>query len=523
SRHAIVFFDNDDAGRSGSDKLVELLLKKSGVRKVSTFDWSLFPNQNDAREVLNVDDLDFNKFEQALFNGSSENKTTSLLRRFIREKDFYLKPPIDYDPINKRLVYLTTEEKESLVLCSGMKVEVELLNEGQYHEDDFLKTSIKTSKIEHISSEKLGELIEKSEDDLGLYEDIYSFLKKFIYFEDDYNYHLCSLYVLLSYVWPIFDYVGLLNLNGLKASGKSVLAQALSLISFNSIHAAPSTSASIRRIIHEKRGLYSMDDCEILSTNASETQEFRSQLCASYKTNEKFTMCNMNKGNKVDEFYLGGPKIINGINQLEGTLDSRCIRINTVKAPNDFKKVKLPKVTDETILDLRTRGIYFGLKSSNELVTLKDSISVDLPPTRASDLKLPLLTISRFFDNKLGNEDFGFLREEAVGEALSQAIDEKSNDLFTIDDFVLNALKDLVQNTTEKYENSIVLSLNEICDEVFSIEISRSLYNRRESLPTKVGMSLRRLDVVLSTERKKVDHNGKQTFYQIDINQLDRL
>ena len=57
--------------------------------------------------------------------------------------------------------------------------------------------------------------------------------RRFIDFEDDFSYALSVIYVLLTYVYDIFDHIPYIQIDGLRASGKSLLGDLFEGLCFN--------------------------------------------------------------------------------------------------------------------------------------------------------------------------------------------------------------------------------------------------------------------------------------------------
>ena len=100
--------------------------------------------------------------------------------------------------------------------------------------------------------------------------------------QDDYA--VVVSYVLLSYVYQVFEAVPLLLVQGPKGSGKTELGQVLADLSCNAVMVGQSSAAGIARLVDELRGLLVVDDLESVARATSacphemETRERRCQL-----------------------------------------------------------------------------------------------------------------------------------------------------------------------------------------------------------------------------------------------------
>lgn len=162
-----------------------------------------------------------------------------------------------------------------------------------------------------------------------LFQDINGVLNDFIDFSDKYTSELLSVWIMGTYMFPIFHSFPYISVGGVKNSGKTKLMEVCRLLSFNGLMSSSASASSIFRIINSYRPSLFIDESESLS-NAKNKPELMSVLNNGYK-NGAFALRAKQKGNRTDfevgTFDLYCPKMIAAIRGLDRVLYSRTIPI----------------------------------------------------------------------------------------------------------------------------------------------------------------------------------------------------
>ena len=163
--------------------------------------------------------------------------------------------------------------------------------------------------------------------------DVLAYLRSSIWLPNPDDYHLAAAYVLLSYVFPVFDAVPLLLIHGPKGSGKTELGQALADLSCNGVMVGQSSAAGLIRLMQESRGLLVLDDLERIGISAGAGfSEIAQMLKLSYKRSSA-TKPVADRVGSVAILDFFGPKCITNTRGVDEVLGSRMVRIATASAP----------------------------------------------------------------------------------------------------------------------------------------------------------------------------------------------
>jgi hypothetical protein len=171
--------------------------------------------------------------------------------------------------------------------------------------------------------------------------------RRFIDFEDSDFYLLSVIYVLLTYLYEIFDEVPYLQVFGLKGSGKSRYGDLLEGLCFNPFNSSEISDASLYRVIGQEHGGVTMviDEADDLSGSTRRGILLRI-LRSGYRWNGNVTRCAPDGG--IERFSTYCPKII--INEKgigDSALESRTIPIHMIKSSRPLEKFQISKIGRE--------------------------------------------------------------------------------------------------------------------------------------------------------------------------------
>jgi len=189
----------------------------------------------------------------------------------------------------------------------------------------------------------LGE--DSAVDPIKVYKDILAILKKYIYFGEKTSYDLLTLWIIGTYLFPLFQAYPFILLTGPFASGKSRTTKLASYLSFNSqLLTSPNEAIMYRYVDAYKSSLF-FDNAEWLSrpkyTRLTDT------LNSSYKKGAKVTRIAGTKKGPMQEFEIYSPKMFNNTTGAETIINSRSIIINQIRAPKNIAIEKnLPSEED---------------------------------------------------------------------------------------------------------------------------------------------------------------------------------
>jgi len=171
--------------------------------------------------------------------------------------------------------------------------------------------------------------------------------RRFIDFEDSDFYTLSVIYVLLTYLYDIFDEVPYLQVFGLKGSGKSRYGDLLEGLCFNPFNSSEISDASLYRAIGQEYDGLTMiiDEADDLSGSTRRSILLRI-LKSGYRRNGNVTRCSLD--GDIERFSTFCPKII--INERgigDSALESRTIPIHMIKSSRPLEKFQFSKIRNE--------------------------------------------------------------------------------------------------------------------------------------------------------------------------------
>jgi len=169
-----------------------------------------------------------------------------------------------------------------------------------------------------------------------LFTDIVEQMDRYIYVPEsrrEEELSLLGLWVMLSYsyrAWPAIPY---LYLNGPPGSGKSRILDVLKRQVFRPISSSNATAAAVFHWLDIRGGTLLLDEAERLGGASQDTEQLMSILLSGYQQE----MPALRVARRFDVF---GPKALACIGNIHKPLLSRCICIDTVKAPEDADQIQ---------------------------------------------------------------------------------------------------------------------------------------------------------------------------------------
>lgn len=224
-------------------------------------------------------------------------------------------------------------------------------------------------------------------------------IKKYIFLEIEAEYTLLACYIVLTYIYKIFDRIPYLHLNGGKNSGKTSLQTVILHLVSNPLLTSNASPASIFRSINEGATTLLIDEAEYFETN----NDFSQILNSGYQKDGGVTRV---RGLKTENLSTYCCKILSGIKDLSSTLSDRSIKIQMIKSKTKKQKLKLNSEFISKSKELKT-DLLLTLKSKkNEISELinTDTDYSDQISNRNYDLWNPLLIVSKVFST--GEESY---------------------------------------------------------------------------------------------------------------------
>lgn len=233
-----------------------------------------------------------------------------------------------------------------------------------------------------------------------LYEEIKETYEQYVDFPHT---DFMALWVICTYLFPLFKAFPYVYIGGIKQSGKTKMLHVTSLMAFNSIFSANATTSSIFRLIQNGRCSLFIDETEKLA-NPERALDFRSILLQGYKAGSEVQRVekNMKEKHIVEFFEIYSPKMLANIFGLEDILEDRCIHFVMKRTIN--RQIGEAEVDESNSVwqEIRDRLYVFALENWEEIKQIYETLPNETNLTnREWELWRPILAIASFIDRNL--------------------------------------------------------------------------------------------------------------------------
>lgn len=211
---------------------------------------------------------------------------------------------------------------------------------------------------------------------------------------------IAALYVVLSFVFQVFDAIPLMLVHGERGTGKSELAEAMALISFNAVVATQLRAAGMIRLLDESRGLLVLDD---MDGEGQASLVGTGDLAQAIKTSYKASTARKpvaDRGGKVRTVDFYGPKIITNTRGVDDVLGSRMVCITTSERPGQDldRRFDPTSWTEAHINAVRDELHAWAMASGAELRSVWERLP-GFRTDRQREILGPLRAIARLSDD----------------------------------------------------------------------------------------------------------------------------
>ena len=221
-------------------------------------------------------------------------------------------------------------------------------------------------------------LLEKWDKDIGeLYNSVFSYITRYVYFTDSSHAHFLALWVMGTYLFRVFRYYPYVWVNAEKGSGKSLLLEVLSEICFNGLLVTNPTEATIFRTVHADETTLCLDEIESLRKRDKETHGAIMSLLNSgfCKSGQVQRAEGSNANYKVRTYSTYSPKMLAGINEIDDVLQDRTVKIPLLrkKASEVLVRYKMTNALIAFHRNLRDDLYSFALKYAPQIAKIHES------------------------------------------------------------------------------------------------------------------------------------------------------
>lgn len=349
---------------------------------------------------------DFVSFALNLFKTQSktkieENYQNSILKNAINSKGIdKIFPAIDYRE-NLGMIYGVKgydNNGETITYVGTSKKKI-------YEIEKAKEFGIITTHTENIDTRfslyEFSEYIKgnKSVNASDLFQTIKKFIKRYVIVAEEF-YDVLVTYIFMTYVYVLFQVIPYLWVNGESGTGKSTIMKLMNKFCFNSMFCTNINPANIFRQIDNDGSTIIIDEFEKMY--GEDKQEIIKLLNQGFNKDGVVPRC-IGSNYKVKKFRSFSPKVMGGINNIDGVLFERCIKYTTQRVrnaniikfrDNEQEKKEIKKIVGDLYI--------FGLCYAEKIKTVYDSgnISYKGNTPREDDLWNPLLCIAKVIDEE---------------------------------------------------------------------------------------------------------------------------
>lgn len=347
-------------------------------------------------------------------------------------------------------------------------------------------------------------------------DDVLAYIRTLTWLPNESDYALIAAYVLMSYVYNVFDAIPHLLLNGDKGSGKSTTAEGIADLAYNAFVLGAGSEKSLVRFVDQGRGLLVLDDLERVGRGGNEDggyADINQLLKLSYsKRAAKKSITDKNGVTKILDFY--GPKVITNISGIDAVNATRTFTITCRIMPKTVAETGTIKGRDVSRSEpLRQEMHAWGM---NNVPAIVDAYRARLSSLsdRAAQIAAPLMAIA----DLARHDTFSQLLQEALERHSRQ-----SKDMSEPTDFLKSAIAELIARGARKEISllQIQMELAGMTDSGFKDRSSEALETLRN--PKWLGHTLRQLGIRTDAEPRRQRLYGQIVrIYELEDAYVDR-
>lgn len=235
-----------------------------------------------------------------------------------------------------------------------------------------------------------------------LFANIKNIFKKYVVVADDFIDVIVS-YIIMTYIYIIFQVIPYLWLNGEKGTGKSTIMKLMSKLCFNPLFCSNINPANIFRQIDNDGSTIILDEFEKMY--GEDKQEIIKILNQGFNIDGVVPRC-VGQNNQIKKFRSFSPKIMGGISNIDDVLFERVIKYTTQRVTNiSILKFREDEKTKNMLQSLVDDLYIFGFLYAPKIKEIYDKSEVSFKgySLREDDLWSPLLSIAKVIDEENEN------------------------------------------------------------------------------------------------------------------------
>lgn len=222
----------------------------------------------------------------------------------------------------------------------------------------------------------------------------------YVEYPEDRHYDIMALYVMMTYVFRLFEAVGYIHFHGTAAAGKSQNMAILRALAFNPIWQSSTTASSVFRTFASNIGTMLFDEAERWDSDSA--KELMSIIKAGYQEGSVVQRTERNSQDKFIPYRYPAysPKVFSSIAPQDYVLQSRCLIINMRPALRVLPEFKWRA---EEWAELRNQLYLWAMFYTQDLEKLVVQWNTEKRMVKAKDIQnrqwqiaQPLLVIADF-------------------------------------------------------------------------------------------------------------------------------
>lgn len=255
---------------------------------------------------------------------------------------------------------------------------------------------------DHIKAWMRGKVVSNPK---TLFEMVKGAFTKYLDYTDKRLYVVVTLWLLGTYVFPLFNSYPILIMVGTSGSGKSKTIKIIELIGFNSINSANMSDASLFRLVEGGQATLLLDENEMINDPQRAAQ--LSLILSAFNKQGRVVRVEKSKdGEFIPKlFSLFGPKAMANIIGINSeALINRSILIHTI--PTQVKEIAniYPRDTDPEWQKIRNEAYLFVMEHWKHIRDLMSAVTAHELGLTGYDFMIwqPILILAKYFEPFVG-------------------------------------------------------------------------------------------------------------------------
>jgi hypothetical protein len=296
----------------------------------------------------------------------------------------------------------------------------------------------------------------------SLLGDLVDTMLKYLELADKREYTFTALWIIGTYLQPIWASYPYIGISGAKRCGKSKFLKFAEMTAFNAIFSTDISTPTLYRLIQSLRCTVLMDEAEALS-DPQRKAELKNILYAGYKKYGFVYRSGKTSKDQIvpERFEVFSPKIFVTYEGLEEILNDRSIHIVMIRTESNEIADREIEEDDPTWGGLRDKLYVFALKNWRKIKEIYTTLG-PIEGIHSRDLELwkPLLALAKFF----GEDVFEEMKSLAIDKIKEKEMREETE---TREAILLSTLVEMVKKDGFYAIVDIKKKVKELYDEDF--------------------------------------------------------